>query len=251
MTELRPGDLPPPDQIALLLDFDGTLAEIAASPSSVSVDVALPRLLRALGARCGGALAIVTGRPVAEIDCLLQGAVVTVAGLHGAEQRHDGRIRRLATPPALDRARDAVRALAGTTPGLLIEDKGLALAVHYRACPEAEAPLRRALSALTEAAAGALGLQPGKMVFELKPAGASKGEAVHSLMDRPPFAGRRPLFAGDDTTDEDGFAATLARGGIALKIGEGTTRAPNRLPDPACFRALLATYLTLHHPETR
>jgi trehalose 6-phosphate phosphatase len=225
-------DLPAPPRlraadIALFLDVDGTLLEIEREPGAVHVPDRLCRILADLQAATAGALALVSGRSLDQLDRLFSPLRLSAAGLHGLERRNLGRgVERAAPDPAiLARARARLAAFAEATAGVLLEDKGLTLALHYRNAPAA-AP---AAIALAEAAAaeseGTLVVLRGKMVCELKPPGADKGRAIAAFMAEPPFAGRRPVFAGDDLTDEAGFATINRMGGISIRIGDGAPTA--------------------------
>lgn len=226
---------------ALFLDFDGTLVEIAARPDVVAVDPALGGVLARLSLALDGALAIVSGRPIAAIDDFLTPHRFDVAGLHGAEYRLGDRLSPCdpARHPALRRALADLEARFGIVPGLLVEDKGCSFALHWRLAPE------RAGEALetAEAAAVALGpdyrLQRGKAVAEILPAGAAKGPVIERFLSEPGYQGRVPAFIGDDLTDEGGFAAVRARGGVSVRVGEGPTGAAKRIPSPAALRTLL------------
>jgi trehalose 6-phosphate phosphatase len=220
---------------ALFFDFDGTLAEIAPQPDAVHLDRVVREHLAALAQALAGAVAIVSGRPVAEIDHHLQPLRLPVAGVHGAERRGpDGFLRRIATPE-LGPARQLAEALKARHPALRLEVKPGALALHYRQAPELEDVC---VSTMTEALGRVEGmaLMCGKMVVELKPRRASKGQAVRAFLDERPFRSRRPWFFGDDVTDEAAFEAVLALGGVAVKIGDGETLAPYRLANPEALR---------------
>lgn len=224
------------DGWALFLDVDGTLIEIAQSPDAVVVPARLPELLTELSACLGGALALVTGRSIETIDRLLEPAVLPVAGIHGAEIRlADGSIHGKAENEALDRISDHLKAFAQTREGLLIEDKGRAVAVHYRLAPEYGEEVERHVRALVESETAGLEVQLGKMVVEIRPHGADKGRAMEFLLDQPAFAGRLPIMIGDDYTDEAAFRVANARGGRSVRVGrdERATEALERLPDPA------------------
>jgi trehalose 6-phosphate phosphatase len=219
--------LPPPPRlraadIALFLDVDGTLLEIEREPGAVHVPERLCRILEQLQVATGGALALVSGRSLAQLDHLFSPLHLSAAGLHGLERRNLGRTTTRAAPDqeALAKARGRLAAFAEANAGILLEDKGLTLALHYRNAPQ----LAAAASALAEQAvvesAGALVLLHGKMVCELKPPGMDKGRAIAAFLEEPPFAGRHPVFAGDDLTDEAGFTAINARGGASIRIGE-------------------------------
>lgn len=228
--------------IALFLDFDGTLAEIAPTPDAVRVEPNLVAVLERLRDRLDGALAIVTGRPVWVIDGFLAPSRLDAAGLHGVERRVGGQLSggRAEDHPALRAQVDRLHAAAKSLEHVLIEDKGASVAVHWRLGGAEDA--RRA-EALVVTAAAALGgeyrLQLGKAVGEIVPAQATKAHAIRAFMERAPYAGRRPVFLGDDRTDEIAFAGVGADGGVAIRVGDGETVASRRLPDPAAVRALL------------
>lgn len=229
------------DAWALFLDIDGTLLDLAPTPESVRVPACLPRRLRSLADRLGGALALVSGRTLESIDRLVPGGL-DAAGTHGAEWRFRGRVLSLGAdgPTTLESVARTLQERAQRMPGLRLEPKPKALALHYRLAPGLEA---EALT-LAEQAAKTLGsafrLQAGKQVVEILPVWAGKGEAIRRFMGRPPYAGRTPVFAGDDLTDEDGFAAVNALGGISIRVGEGDrTQARYRLGSPAEMQAWL------------
>lgn len=231
---------PVPERPALFLDFDGTLVEIAERPEGVAVAPALPGILQALIARLDGAVAVVSGRPVAQIDGFLA-IPVAAAGLHGMERRiaPGGAVEPPPTPPEIEtlRARLADHPILGD--GVFVEDKGASLVMHYRQAPSRE---REVIAAMEAASADlpALDLLRGKMVVEAKAAGFHKGHAVESFMSAAPFAGRTPIYIGDDVTDEDGIRAANALGGFGIKVGEGATDAPYRLDAVADVHAWLA-----------
>lgn len=215
-------DRPPPfDRAALLLDLDGTLLDIAPTPDAVVVPIGLTDTLHRLRDRLGGAIAIVTGRTADVIDRLLGDGSFALAAEHG------GTVRRL-PGAALERADthlvsppnawiEATKRLADAHPGALIERKALGFTLHYRAVPEAGSLFRDALLAML-AGSPAFELLPGKHVWEVRPRGIDKGTAVRALMAGPPFAGRLPLFIGDDVTDEDGMRVVRAMGGVGLQV---------------------------------
>jgi trehalose 6-phosphate phosphatase len=237
--------------IALFVDVDGTLLDIASRPDAVVVDPSLRSTLHALRDRLGGALAPLSGRPLHDIDALLGLASSAAAGLHGAELRGpDGGA--MATPflhAALDAARAQASKLAGTNPGVLVEDKGVAIALHYRAAPNAEMDVRRAAIAMLEQAGPDYELLYGKLVIELKPKHADKGTALATLMNTEPFAGRRPWMIGDDLTDEDAFVQANALGGVSVIVGpRRPTLANFALPGPAAVRAWMECVLGSAEP---
>ncbi len=227
-TDRAPASLPRPPalraaDIALFLDVDGTLLEIAPEPGAVKVPARLRRILEQLQAATGGALALVSGRSLEQLDRLFAPLCLSAAGLHGLERRNLGRkIERAATDPAaLDRARARLASFAADHDGVLLEDKGLTLALHYRMAPDlAGAAAKAAMEAVADSG-GALVLLQGKMVCELKSPGIDKGRAIAAFLEEPPFAGRPPVFAGDDVTDEAGFVTINRRGGVTIRIGGG------------------------------
>lgn len=225
---------------ALFLDFDGTLVDIAPAPDAVRVDADLPGILATLAGRLGGALAIVTGRPVDVVDRYLQPYCFDVAGLHGAVIRVCGREVSEPSVPATFRVQvEHLVREARSWPGLIVEDKGASVALHWRLAPQH----RPKAEALARGALAALGpdwrMQTGKAVLEIVRAGTGKGRAIARLLTEPPYRGRTAVFIGDDDTDEHGFAEVLARGGVAVRVGEGETRAPLRVAGPAELAGLL------------
>lgn len=216
---------------ALFLDFDGTLAPITDTPGGVAVDPALNNLLLRLKAALKGRLAIVSGRPVAEIDRLTDSAAICVAGVHGLERRtNSGALTLSPADPAIEHVREALQVFSDAWPGLLIEPKGSSVAVHYRQAQQA----KEAVFELVERLAASTGLQiqPGQMVVELRSPGPDKGDAVRAFMAEQPFAGAVAVFIGDDLTDEPAFEAVNALGGLSIQVGkEHRTAADYRLPD--------------------
>lgn len=209
--------------IALFLDVDGTLLEIEREPGAVHVPERLCRILEDLQAATGGALALVSGRSLDQLDRLFSPLRFSAAGLHGLEHRNLGfeTVRAAPDPEVFERAHRRLAAFAEANEGVLLEDKELTLALHYRNAPEvADGAIAVAEQAVAESA-GALVLLHGKMVCELKPPGFDKGRAIAAFLDEPPFVGRRPVFAGDDVTDEAGFATINERGGVSIRIGDG------------------------------
>jgi trehalose 6-phosphate phosphatase len=213
--------LPPFGRAALLLDMDGTLVDLAATPDAVIVADGLPDALTSLREALGGALAIVTGRPIETVDRLFGDAPGAVAGEHGGAIRHlaGGAVERvdLPSPPAswLETAETLVRSY----PGALLERKARGFALHYRQAPEAREVFHAALTALVEPS-GQFQVHPAHMLWEVRPVGADKGGAVVALMQRAPFAGRLPVFIGDDVTDEDGMREARKRGGAGYRVDE-------------------------------
>ncbi len=228
-----PPGLPPITRAALLLDLDGTLLDIAPTPDAVVVPPDLIASLRALRARLGGALAVVSGRPVAQVEALLPDAAQAIAGEHGGAIRHapGEALERvdLPTPPEAWFAAGA--RIAAAHPGALLERKAHGFVLHFRAAPTLGPALGEAMAALV-AGSDRFVLVPAREAWELRPRGADKGTAVTALMQRPPFGGRVPVFIGDDVTDEDGMAAARRLGGIGLRVAEA-------FGTPACVRAWL------------
>jgi trehalose 6-phosphate phosphatase len=224
------------DRCALFLDFDGTLVELAAEPDAIVIPPDLVPLLAALRERLGGALAVVSGRAVGALDTFLHPLDLPAAGVHGSERRAaDGHLVLLPTP-SMDVIERAAAALLQAQPALAVEPKRGALALHYRQAPHLEALCRKTMEAAVAASPGVSLLQ-GKMVFEAKSSQANKGMAIDSFLGEPPFVGRRPVFIGDDTTDEPGFSVVQHRGGTGIKVGQGPTLASHRVAGPAVLRA--------------
>jgi trehalose 6-phosphate phosphatase len=220
---------------ALFLDFDGTLVDIAPQPEEVVVPSGLVPTLAGLQTCLGGAVALISGRPIAQIDDFLAPLRLPTAGVHGAERRRaDGQIELLATHP-LQQVEDAAQALARAHPGLRVEIKRGSVALHYRQMPQLEGACLRAMQEAVEQSPG-LTLLRGKMVAEAKPGGASKGKAIEAFLQEPPFRGRTPVFIGDDVTDEVGFSTVQRLGGLGIKVGEGETVAWQRMATPAVMR---------------
>jgi trehalose 6-phosphate phosphatase len=225
----------------LFLDVDGTLIDIAPTPDAVRVAPGLPTLMMDACRALDGALALVSGRPIATLDRLFAPRCWAAAGLHGLERRDaTGRMHGAAVPhPHLGEVRDLLVAAVAEAPGALLEDKGITLAVHYRAVPSREPQLRRAVQAAVEGLGEAFHVLEGDHVLEIKPAAANKAEAIRAFLSEPPFAGRRPIFVGDDVTDLDGFAAVESAGGLSIAVGDRVD-AQCRVASPRDVHALLA-----------
>jgi len=235
---------------ALFLDFDGTLVEIAETPEAIHVPAAMIPLLSDLTDLLGGALAVVSGRQIDVIDRFLAPLRLPAAGEHGVQRRDAEGHMQEQRPPDLTLVLNAANDLAGVHEGLLVERKHAAIALHYRLAPQLEAVCRDAMQRVIEGQPQ-LELMHGKFVFEVKPAGVNKGIAIDAFMKEPPFAGRVPVFAGDDTTDESGFAIVQPRGGIGVKVGSGPSLALHRLDSPlAVFEWLVAARDLLATPAT-
>ncbi|GKT15131.1 trehalose-phosphatase [Acidovorax sp. SUPP2522] len=223
---------------ALFLDFDGTLADIASHPDAVQVPPGIVPALQALHERLGGALAIATGRTQADIDRFLSPLQLPLACEHGAQYRLNSGL--VGAVPAMDLTAviRTIEALRDRYPALVLERKSAGVALHYRQAQELEALCRSTLEHALKHAPG-LELMQGKCVLEIKPSGPSKGRAITDFMQHPPFQGRIPVFAGDDVTDENGFVATQAMGGIGIKVGTGETQATVRCDDTTVLREWL------------
>lgn len=242
----RVADAAPParlDDVSLFFDFDGTLVELAPTPDAVVVGEALLATLGALAARLPGRVAVVSGRSIAQLDDLLGAFVrgVAVAGSHGAERRAPGAVAvETARSEALGHAIAELAAFAEAH-GLLAEHKTLGLAIHYRQCPDKEGAALDAAAAI--AAHHGVVLQRGKMMVELRAEG-DKGQALAAFLASPAMAGTRPLFFGDDVTDEEGFAAAARAGGAGVLVGDPRpTAARYRLAGVAAVTAWIEAVL--------
>ena len=221
---------PPQREWAYFFDLDGTLIEFAETPAAVRVTEELRLSLERLHEAAGGAVALMTGRPIVEIDRMFPHTRLPVAGQHGAERRNAaGLVTSHAPVEQLGPARQLLAQAIFDKPGLLLEDKGLSLALHYRRAPDLAGFVHQTMEALLGDLDGQYTLQKGKSVLELKPAGKDKGRAVLEFIGESPFAGRIPAFVGDDATDEYGFATVNDLGGYSIKVGPGETQAKWRL----------------------
>lgn len=240
-------DVPPPPltaDVALFLDFDGTLVDIASSPSAVKVAPGLDELMARVAWHLNGAVAVITGRPIEIIDKHLKGAVRAVAGIHGAERRTSlGHVIQAEIPTSmLDPAREELSVFCRANPGVRAEDKGISIALHFRAAPALGPACRRAVDECAAASHGQLERLDGNMVVELKPASVKKATAMSAYMNEPPFAGRRPVFVGDDLTDESAFVAVSQTNGYGVIVGaRSPTAATSRLPSVTALHAWLTT----------
>ncbi|MDE2092161.1 MAG: trehalose-phosphatase [Gammaproteobacteria bacterium] len=219
----------PRADLAFFLDVDGTLLPIAETPAAVSPSATVCALLSKLMAVSSGAVALISGRSLAELDRLFCGQHFPAAGQHGSERRDArGKVTRVESHVvALGALRALMQELTQSDARLLLEDKGMSLALHYRRAPERGLELldkiRQALNGYPQ-----FKLQPGKMVLEVRPAGISKAHAVQAFMSETPFLHHVPVFIGDDVTDEDGFAVVNQLGGISIKVGSGSSIAHYR-----------------------
>ncbi|MCD6042326.1 MAG: trehalose-phosphatase [Burkholderiales bacterium] len=230
---------------AFFLDLDGTLLDIADTPQAVDPGEREIALLRALHQACGGALALISGRSLSRIDQLFSPLVLPAAGQHGAERRDAQGVRHRHRFP-VERLRlvaGGIRSFAARHRGLVFEDKGASVALHYRLAPQLAEAAHEAVREAAEPLGDAVEVQGGKMVVELKPAGCDKGRAIGEFMAEAPFQGRMPVFLGDDVTDEYGFRMINRLGGHSIKVGDGPTAASFRLESPTAARAWLQAWL--------
>ncbi|MFY9326413.1 MAG: trehalose-phosphatase [Georgfuchsia sp.] len=237
-----PPPQPSPDW-AYFLDVDGTLIDIAQTPDEVFVDHDLLRLIEKLHLLCEGAVALVSGRALADLDILLGMPHLPMAGLHGLEWRVNNTddIQRRAMPTnELDAIKLRLTTLRQRFDQLIIEDKGSALALHYRQAPRLGSYLHRWVRDLVNLAGKDLQVQPGKRVIEIMSKGYDKGSAIETFMAQMPFADRLPVFIGDDLTDEHGFTVINQMGGLSIKVGKGHTAATCRLRSVAAVRNWLS-----------
>lgn len=230
-----------PARYALFLDIDGCLIDLAETPDGITVPPDLTDTLARLSERMGGALALVTGRKTAWVDKTFAPLLLPLAGLHGVERRGaDGRIAEFALPEGMDIARARLAGFA-EIPGMVVEDKEIAIALHYRQAPDREPEAEIAMTGLLREIGTGWELQRGKKVIELRPSGASKGAAVRAFLQEAPFAGRLPVTIGDDVTDETMFPVANELGGISIRIGDPAepTEARAHLPTPEALRTAL------------
>lgn len=243
MNEHYPSPLLDLDRYAFFFDFDGTLAEIQPRPELVFISGALHASLDRLAAHCP--VAVISGRPLAQLDEFLDPLRLPCAGVHGVERRTaQGEVQQLPLDHAqLERIERELTAACAPYPALLLESKGVSFALHFRQAPELAEVARVLADEFVARYLDVLALQPGKCVFELKPKGASKGEVIRRFMQEPPFNQRIPVFLGDDLTDEAGFAAVNAMGGLSIKVGEGQSAAQKRLASVSAVGTWLAAVL--------
>ncbi|MGB5257726.1 MAG: trehalose-phosphatase [Woeseiaceae bacterium] len=254
---------PAPDKLdvksaALFLDVDGTLLPIRDNPAEVVARNGLVQLLEQCAARLDGALALVSGRSIAEVDRIFAPVEFPAAGAHGAELRYgDGRIVMVAETRLPQHALASLQSFAGSHDGLLLEDKGSGVSLHYRRAPALESACRQCMEQLLDELGDTFRLIAGKMVFEIAPAAHNKGAAINRLLESGSFVGRRPVFIGDDVTDEDGFRAVNARGGVSIRVGEGSSSAAHHelaaVEDvsPWLRNAILVPPVTAYNGESR
>ena len=215
------------------------MLDIAPTPQAVDVPASLCANLARLGRLAGGAAALVSGRPLHDLDRLFGPLPLALVGGHGAEIRlwRDGVAQERRTPPLPPWIGQRCREIAAASDNILIEDKGYSIALHFRSAPQQEGRIRNAVTAmLADATGDNLAMLHGKAVIEIKRAGVNKGSGIRMLMEHGPFAGRRPVFIGDDITDEDAFAAMPEFDGIALSVGRTVPGAERAFETPAQVR---------------
>jgi trehalose 6-phosphate phosphatase len=240
---------PPPPALdwGLFLDVDGTLIALTDSPLETVADSGLKSLLQSVAERLGGALALVSGRSIHYLDALFAPLRLPAAGLHGVERRKASGALHGASfiDTQLDPARAALRALAQAHPGLFIEDKGRTIAAHFRTVPQLESLVRGKVAEIAQPLGSNYHIQEGSKVFEIKPRGFSKAAAIGAYLREPPFSGRKPVFVGDDLTDQDGFRLVEDAGGMSIAVGS-RVHAQFNLTDAAAVRGWLQGIAALH-----
>ena len=227
---------------AILLDIDGTILDLAPSPQQVWVPTGLRQTLARLDTLTGGALALVSGRSLHDIDLIFSPLELAAIGGHGAELRAvAGSEPLLRAKPLSVALKRRLAGIAELGPGILAEDKGYSLALHYRLAPEQADAVRAAVDRICAAfAPGELDILPGKLVIEVKPAGVNKATAVRELMHCPPFVDRNPIFIGDDLTDEPVFGVIARFGGLGFSVGRVAPDVNGHFDKPESVRAWLA-----------
>lgn len=230
-------------ETALFLDFDGVLVDLAETPDSVVVPDDLATTLDALGERTGGAVAIVSGRAIESIERLLPDYHGDVVGSHGAERRVAGETEThvLAGSESVRKIQGVVRSFAALDPGFLVEDKPCGVVLHFRRNPDLYSEAHRFMESLSGHFPD-FKIQPAKMAVEMKPVDIGKAQSVRWLLERPPYQGRRPIYFGDDATDEPAMEHCLEAGGAAIKVAEGDTRANYRVDTAEEVRSILCEW---------
>jgi trehalose 6-phosphate phosphatase len=238
--------IPHLNDTAILLDIDGTLLDLMPTPRQVWVPPGLARTLDRLLTRTSGALALVSGRSLNDIDLIFAPAQFPAVGGHGAEMRlmADGGVSVIHAPPMDKELKRRLASIARLSPGILLEDKGYSLALHYRLAPHAEKAIYEAVSLIRADLPDALiEVLPGKCVCEIKHAGFTKASGVRELMTHEPFKGRRPLFIGDDVTDETVFAIMPEFDGLSFSVGRRANGVAGHFDAPVDVREFLARLL--------
>ena len=242
------------DECAILLDIDGTLLDLAPTPREVWVPPGLARTLNGLLEKTAGALALVSGRSLNDIDLIFAPEQFPAVGGHGAEMRISADNESVAThaPPMDKELKRRLAAIARLSPGILLEDKGYSLALHYRLAPHAEKAIYEAISLIRADLPNApIEVLPGKCVYEIKHSGFNKATGVLELMAHEPFRGRRPIFIGDDVTDESVFALMPDLGGLAFSVGRRAIGVADHFDEPRDVRQWLARLLDNQNAAVR
>ena len=236
-----PPDKLDPSKLALFLDVDGTLLDIENHPADVRADPSLVAMLERLSAGLGGAMSLISGRQIADIDRIFAPVRFAAAGAHGSEIRqHPDDPVAVSQSSLPEPVLASLRTFVEQNPGLLLEEKHSGASLHYRRAPQLEAPCNALVQRLLPKIDKDFRLIAGKMVLELAPTDHNKGAAITEMMRREPFSGRRAVFVGDDVTDEDGFLAVNAMGGITIRVGGNSDSAAEyALPDVAAVRRWL------------
>jgi len=254
-TVLAPGELARRlDECAILLDIDGTLLDLAPTPREVWVPPGLAITLNGLLMRTSGALALVSGRSLNDIDLIFAPEQFPAVGGHGAEMRISADSEAVAThaPPMDKELKRRLAAIARLSPGILLEDKGYSLALHYRLAPHAEKAIYAAVSLIRADLPNApIEVLPGKCVCEIKHSGFNKATGVLELMTHEPFKGRRPIFIGDDVTDETVFAILPDLDGLAFSVGRRAQGVADHFDEPRDVREWLARLLDTEKAAVR
>ena len=234
-------------QWCLFLDVDGTLIELTDSPMDTYAEPELKALLGQVSERLGGAVALVSGRSIEYLDALFDPLRLPAAGLHGVERRKASGVMHGASfvDAQLNHARTAVDALVNAHPGTSVEDKGRTIAVHFRMAPGSEAAVRQALIDIAKPLGHNYHIQEGNMVLEIKPRGFTKASAIQAFMTEAPFSGRKPVFVGDDLTDQDGFRLVEDQGGISIAVGD-RVHGQYRFENAVAVRSWLHGIAALH-----
>jgi trehalose 6-phosphate phosphatase len=234
----------------LFLDVDGTLIELTDTPSQTLADPEIKALLNDLSVRLDGAVALVSGRQIETLDQLFAPLRLPSSGLHGIERRTvEGKLQGgTFIDSKLDDARAAIKLFVDSHPGALLEDKRRTVAIHYRMAPQAAVEARELAAGIVEQLGKQYQIQPGDMMLEIKPRGFTKATAIRAFMQEPPFSGRRPVFIGDDLTDQDGFPAVESMGGISIGVGE-RVQGQYHLDTVTQVRDWLEQIANLHDPS--
>jgi len=231
-----------PTEVAILLDIDGTLLDIAATPHDVRVPSSLRKTLTTLKERTNGAIALVSGRSLSDIDLIFAPLKLSAVGGHGAEIRvgANGKANGVQSRFIDKKTRSRLIEVAEVDEGVIMEDKGYSVALHYRLAPDKQRAIEDAVAAICgELPAGTVEVLPGKAVIEIKKSGFNKGTALRSLMAQQPFAGRKPIFVGDDVTDEAAFAVVPEFDGLAISVGRMVPGVAQRFETPGDVRRWL------------